>query len=167
MSSPSPAPSPLSVEAWPLVVSAPAGKSVHYTVTVRDTGTKPINVSTKTLVLHGQCSHLQFSPSHLALRPGQQQHVTVTAPAGTPTDYLAEFSGTIAHVHGFAPAAVVGSRLIVGQPAKTVTACTAPKAVVPHPQAAGTPWWIFAAVAAAVLLAVVVAVRMWRRHRTA
>jgi hypothetical protein len=150
-----PTPGALSVEAWPLVVKASAGHSVHYTATVKDAGTKPIDVSTRTLVLHGSCAKLQFSPAAFNLKPGHEQNVTVTAASGTPTDYLAEFGGTVTGSgKGFGVSAAVGSRLIVGKPATSVTACTAPRAVAPTPDhSANHPWYVI--VLAVALLALV------------
>lgn len=165
--SPTHSPPALSIEAFPLVVKAPTGGAVHYTVTVRNDGTHPIDVTASTLHLGGACEKLTFSPVKFELAPGHQQHVTVGAPAGVAEDYLSQFAGKVHGSSGINVSAAVGTRLIVGKPAAG-TSC-AVKAQVPVNQAgtAGEPWWIFALVAVVVLAVAVVVIRRIKHRRNA
>jgi hypothetical protein len=162
--SPTHTPPALSIEAFPLVVKAPTGGAVHYTVTVRNDGTHAIDVTATTGHLGGACEKLTFSPAKFELAPGQQQHVTVGAPAGVAEDYLSEFSGKVHGSSGINVSAAVGTRLIVGKP--SAGASCAVKATTPVPPAAsvGFPLWAYAVVAVVVLAAVVVVIRKIRNR---
>lgn len=157
---------PFSLEAYPLVGKAPSGPA-HEVVTVVNKGSKSLSITAHTTVLHGPCAQLQFTPESFTLKPGQSQHVTVSAPAGN-VDYLASFSGKIPG-SGFGVGAAIGTRLVIGNVNTTAhtTVCAAPKASPINTSTSnGFPVWGFALIALAVVALVVVVVKRMRNRRT-
>jgi hypothetical protein len=144
---------PVSITAWPLVVTGPAGHLQTEQVHVKNSGSSPLHVTASTLRLGGACGKLKINPSTFTLAPGKVETVAVHTPNGATEDYVALLTGSSA-AKGIKTGASVGSRLIIGKPVDKAGGCTIHRT---HPVAAplhgpGINPLVWVVVALAVLL---------------
>jgi hypothetical protein len=180
---------PFGLSVSPFRTTAAAGdRTAVVHATVRDVGTKPIEVTTAVRQLSGMqhgcglaavASWAKATPATFALKPGEAEHVTVsvTAPPAVTghVDLAAMFTGQLPHQTGaVAVTGAVGSRVELSLPGATTghpcSAATAAPKAAPLPPAgnggAGTgALVIFFALLACVAAVVTWAVRSVRKHR--
>jgi hypothetical protein len=166
MATPTPSVPPFRIAAGPLAFHSshvPAtGK-----VTVWNTGTKPLDVTTSTLHLGGNCGNLRINPSHFALAPGTHTVLTVTDTIPN-ADLAAKYTAVLPGQHGIGTAGAMTSRFTTGHPVGTA-ACAVSKAVPVHvaSHGGGFPWLLLIVILAlAGVLAALISTRI-RKNRKA
>jgi hypothetical protein len=177
---------PFGISVSPFKTTAAEGnRTVTVHATVRDVGTKPVEVTTSVRQLSGMqhgcglaavASWAKASPATFALKPGETEHVTVsvTAPPAVTghVDLAAMFTGQLPHQTGaVAVTGAVGSRIEMSLPGATVSkpcsaATQAPRAAL-LPANNGGPG--AAAIVGGICLVIVLAMACWalvlRRRR--
>lgn len=133
-------------------------------VTIYNQGAKPLNITSSTIHLGGQCGTLHVTPSAFHLAAGHHLTATVTDQVAN-ASLGARFAATVNGQHGIGTSGGIAVRFTTGHPVGSAVCATSQKALPLHTVSAGTPFWYWLALAAVVLALAAVVVTVVRRRR--